>query len=421
MKMSKKCKKLTLIQIVSIISLFSLCFWFTLIIHSYAKSSCINTIVITGQSLATGAFGIPALTTKQPYDNIMLKNNQLVPLVENNQETISSSMANTITSLESNHNDQLEVILHGWDGAYYKLIKKGTSTFNQNVQDILVSKQLGDEMHKHFQVTAISILHGESDDWFGWGNVYESNLKQWQNDYETLIKKITHQTTSIPILIYQLSSYSEWSSIPVVSLAQLSAAEHNPNNIILVSPMYFFTYRNGPHLTNKSYRWLGEYYGKVYKQVVIDHKHWMPLYPESINRLGNIIHVHFHVPSGQLVFDTKNVLKANNYGFEFYQIGGNNVNITVIKIINSSTVEIVLNSVPTGVNQQLRYAYTAKKGAHPGAFIPGSSKGNLRDSDNTPSLDKQPLYNWCVTFDKQIHNSDSLISKILYMLHLQIF
>ena len=69
---------------------------------------------------------------------------------------------------------------------------------------------------------------------------------------------------------------------------------------------------------------------------------------------------------------------------------------------NSDTVKVTLNTTPTGSNQKLRYAYTGTPGAQPGAQISGSVKGNLRDSDNTPSLYGNTLYNWSVQFDKVI-------------------
>ena len=61
------------------------------------------------------------------------------------------------------------------------------------------------------------------------------------------------------------------------------------------------------------------------------------------------------------------------------------------------TVTLTLASTPTGTSRRLTYAQNAPSPACPGPT--GGARGNLRDSDATPSLYGYSLYNWAVHFD----------------------
>lgn len=169
----------------------------------------------------------------------------------------------------------------------------------------------------------------------------------------------------------------------------------------MVAPKYYFNYSDRHHLTGASSRWLGEYYGKVIKKVVIDHESWRPLSPDSAVRSGNIIYANFHVPAGSLTFDTTLVSARTNYGFEYYD-STSSATISSVEILDSDTVKVTLSGTPTGANQRLRYAYTGVPGTNTGAQNAGSAAGNLRDSDPYPSLYGNTLYNWAVHFDEPI-------------------
>jgi hypothetical protein len=72
-----------------------------------------------------------------------------------------------------------------------------------------------------------------------------------------------------------------------------------------------------------------------------------------------------------------------------------------VQVTGSDTVAITLAATPTGANKRLRYAYTGVPGNAAGPT--SGPRGNLRDSDATPSLYGNPLYNWCVHFDKPVN------------------
>src|SRR5258708_871587 len=377
-------------------------------------------ILSTGQSLSIGYLGSPALTITQPYNNKMLTGSSipLIPLVEgnNNFESMSSSMANSITSAVAGNDYDIIVTRHGVGATAYSGLKKGTAPYSNGITQVNNAKYYSGVLGKLYKVTAVTTIHGESDILAGTTQAqYEADLVEWQNDYETDVRAITGQADAIPMFTDQVSSWSGLGfTTSVIPYAQLAASEDYPGKVILVGPKYFFDYVHIAHLNNLSYRWLGEYYGKVYKKVVIDGVKWTPLSPKEIVRDGNIIYVQFNVPVPPITFDTTAVDLKSNYGFE-YADDNSSASIMSVQIFNYDTVKITLSTTPTGANQKLRYAYTGTIGANPGAHVDGSPRGNLRDNDNTPSLYGNKLYNWSVHFDKTIavDHTAPVISNIL--------
>ncbi len=373
----------------------------------------VNQILSTGQSLSVGIASTPALTTTQPYSNLMLSGGaggigaggSFIPLVESSVETISSSMANTITANDTGNDFDVAVSLHGVSGYTYSQLKKGTGPYSTAMTQVTNAKSAALTLGRTSRVIGVTTIHGETDNYNGVsGATYQGYLEEWQHDYETDVKAITGQNGSIPLFLCQMSSFMSsyandaTSEIPIY---QLKAAEDNPGEIILVAPKYFFNYSDRHHLTGASSRWLGEYYGKVIKKVVIDHESWRPLTPDSAVRTANIIYVNFHVPAGVLTFDTTLVSPRTNKGFEYYDSTAS-ATISSVSILDSDTVQITLSGTPTGSNQRIRYAYTGVPGTDTGGQNAGSAAGNLRDSDPYPSLYGNTLYNWAVHFDQAV-------------------
>jgi hypothetical protein len=373
----------------------------------------INQILSTGQSLSVGVASSPALTTTQPYSNLMLSGGNggtgtggsFIPLVEASVETISSSMANTITANDTGNDFDVAVSLHGVSGYTYSQLKKGQSPFTNAMTQVTNAKSAAIALGRTSRVIGVTNIHGETDNYNGVsGATYQGYLEEWQNDYDTDVKAITGQANEVYMFLCQMSSFMSsyandaTSEIPIY---QLYAAEDNPSEIVLVAPKYFFNYSDRHHLTGASSRWLGEYYGKVIKKVAVDHEDWRPLSPDSATRSGNIVYVDFHVPAGVLAFDTTLVSSRTNKGFEYYD-STSSATISNVEILDDDTVKVTLSGVPTGSNQRIRYAYTGTPGTNTGAQNAGSAAGNLRDTDPYPSLYGNTLYNWAVHFDEPI-------------------
>jgi hypothetical protein len=369
-------------------------------------------ILGTGQSLSEGWNGIPPLTTNQPFNNLMLSGvgqtgTELVPLIEGPNlhsvlvETISSALANTLAALSPQTNYTSIVTRNGEGSQAYVNLKKGTTWYNKGIGQIQNAQVAATNMGYTYQVTAITVVHGESDHVANNGPYYAGYLKQWQADYQADARALTGQTTDVPMFFCQMSSHTIYSSTTsLIPGAQLWASEIS-RALTLVCPKYFLTYSDGVHLTAQSYRHLGEYYAKAMKRVLVDQAAWDPLKPVKIVRNGATITVDFAVPVPPLAIDTTRVLAQTNYGFE-YADDTSSASISNVSLVDADTISITLNATPTGTNPRLRYAYTGVSGSWAGCDRAGSARGNIRDSDATPSLYGNNLNNWLVHFDYSI-------------------
>lgn len=385
------------------------------------QASFLNTIISTGQSLAIGRVGSPALSTTQPYNNVMLSGagsgptnetggggrglgTSLIPLVEVGQESIGSSMANGITHLTGDDNYQIGVINNANGGTAYSGLKKGSSRYTLGMGQLDNISAAAETAGKQVRVIGVTNIHGETDNMNGVTYAqYKDYLEEWQSDYQTDVFAKTGQTGVLPMFTDQMSTctspYSNGKTTCHIAQAQLDASEENPGKIILVGPKYFFNYIDQHHLTNSSYRWLGEYYAKVMYKVLIEGETWRPLSPDSATISGSEIFVNFHVPAGQLQFDTTMEPLKTNYGFEYYD-SASSASITNVEIIDTDTVKITLSNTPTGSDQRIRYAYTGVTGVNGGEAA--APRGNLRDTDPAPSQYGNTLYNWAVHFDEPL-------------------
>lgn len=372
------------------------------------NSNCWNQIVSSGQSLSLG--GAPALTTTQPFNNKWESNGVFIPLVESGNETMSSTLANSISQQVGTTNPFNSVVsLRAMGGTAYTGLKKGTLTYSRNIAAVVASKKISNDIElKPYLVRGLTIVHGEND--FA-NTAYKQNLIEWQNDYETDFKNITGQVDPIPMFTCQVSTWSIYGGTkPVSALAQLDVALEFPEKFTMVAPKYFFEYQDGVHLKNYMYKLLGEYYGKVMKKVIVDRQPWLPLHATNTSLSGNVITVNFHVPAPPLQWNSNTVLQQINYGFEYFDDSQSAEIQSVALGANGTSVLITLSNVPTGANKKIAYAYTGIPGQGAGPEKVYSTKGNLCDSDTTPMLfpGNYPaaygttLKNWCVTFIKNV-------------------
>ncbi|MBW3624870.1 MAG: fibronectin type III domain-containing protein, partial [Armatimonadetes bacterium] len=228
------------------------------------SSAAIHHILSTGQSLSVGFGGGPVLSVAQPFNNLTWANGGFFPLVEQSVETLSSSLANHITSHTTEMTYQVLVTTHGVSSTAYEGLKKGTQPYIQSIDQVVRARDESFAVGRPYRVEAVTVIHGESDHSLGRGPDYENYLREWQQDYERDIRAITGQQDAIPLLTDQMSSFTAYNTATSeVPLRQLSASEHYPEKIILVGPKYHLPYVDAVHLTNAGYRWLGEYFGKV--------------------------------------------------------------------------------------------------------------------------------------------------------------
>lgn len=415
----------------------------------------VNHVLSTGQSNSVANDGKPVLSTTQPYGNMMFdvgvmpgsscdgdgckvyeKPTSLVPLVEGDHffsygvETMSAGMANEATKLGMEKylvgkpSHDILVSLHGRSGNSYWCLRKGgcgwwegrgyVEPFESGMKEIADAFALAKAGGKTYAVRAVTAVHGEHDHYaYASGDTvfplpgtdgtsivhdYGEALEEWQRDYESGAKSITGQTVPVPLFV---SQYSHWNNVPTTKIAyqQLAAHVRSKGKVNVVAPTYALEYTNSClHFSSKGERQLGEYFGKAYARVVLEGKAWEPLRPTALSIAGNVITVKYTVPKPPLVLDTQKVSNPGNYGFEFVDGSSAPPAITKVEVTGPDTVEVTLASAPTGPDKRLRYAYTFTGCGGNGTL----ARGNLRDSDDTPSQYGYDLSNWSVHFDEAI-------------------
>ncbi|MFO0735959.1 MAG: hypothetical protein U0270_08765 [Labilithrix sp.] len=364
----------------------------------------------------------------------------LVPLVEGDQffnyavETSASSIANQISFLaQGSLKDQvpglpnkhdLLMSLHGRSGNTYWCLRKGgcnymtglNHPFDQGMQEVQSGLYLAKAQGKSYVVRAVVAIHGESDHYsYTAGNQefpnsgsdgtpgeiqnYADGLLEWQSDYETGVKEITRQSQPVPMFISQISGWNDAKTSKVAQF-QLDAHVRAPGKVILVGPAYALELGQVDclHYTNVGEQHLGEMFGKVYAKVVLEGRTWEPVRPQTVTRNGAELTVRFHVPEPPLVFDTSIVAATKDMGFEYLDGAGNVQAITKVELTGADTVKITLAS-DAGPGH-LTYAQNQTPSTCIGT--PSGARGNLRDSDKTPSQHGFPLYNWSVHFDVEV-------------------
>ncbi len=361
---------------------------------------------------------------------------KFVPLVEGDNyydydvETCASGYANAISFLATGiykgriaglpEKHDVLASLHGRSGNTYQCLRKGGCNykpdyllaFEQGLKEVTNAKAIAASMNKSYVVRAVAAIHGESDHYsytdgtteFPFAGTdgtpgaivdYSDGVVEWQRDYETEVRKITGQSLPIPLFISQISGWNDAVTSKVAQF-QLDAHIKAPGKVFLIGPSYHLAIASDClHYTNEGERRLGEYFAKVYARVIFEGQAWEPVRPKTITRDGAVITIVFHVPKPPLVIDNDQVAAAPNLGFTFEDEGG--TAITKVDLAGQDTVKITLSQEPSGATKRLRYAMNQT----PGTCIasPQGARGNVRDSDDTPSRNGYPLQNWAVQFD----------------------
>lgn len=410
----------------------------------------VNHVLSTGQSNSVANDGVPVLSTSQPYANLMFDVGVMtardcdgdgcriydtpttfVPLVEGDTyyypvETMSSGLANQVSRISKVPHAML-VSLHGRSGnSYWCLRKDGcpwwpgrgyVMPFEDGMRQVADAKRIAAEMGKSYVVRAVTAIHGEHDHYAyaagaehyplpGTDGVttvtsYSDALLEWQRDYDAGVKAITGQSIDVPLFINQ---YSHWNDTEhtVIAGMQLDAHVRSNGKVVIVGPTYALPYDSKClHFTNHGERWLGEYFAKAYTRVIVDGRRWEPLRPIAVTRAGNVITVKLLVPVPPVTIDTTRVTDPGDYGFEVVDGTGARIPIATVAIAAPDAVAITLAAQPVGPTR-VRYAHTF--GGCRGATGAGTqmARGNIRDSDTTPSQHGYELFNWLVHFDMPV-------------------
>jgi len=361
-------------------------------------------VLITGQSLALGATGAPALSTTPSDRHYRFYSDGtyrvLTPLVETGLETIASGAGQHLTRSHPEHR-----LLFGNSsvgGATYEFLKKGTAPYNLALAQFRDAPFAVSSVLLGYQPSAIFVIHGEGDHI---NLQYDEDLREWQEDYERDWGAVSGQPRRIPMFHTQASAWTSpgngSAEFTLGAFLLLEESRLHPDRTILVGPKYMFTYSDGIHLVNSSYRWLGEYYATAYRSVVVEGGSWTPLQPLSVTRSNTVVTAVFHVPVPPLVLDTNLVSDPGQYGFTYHDGTLTPPAVESVELTSADTVRVVLASPPLGLLPEfLRYAYSAAPGSWGGPLT--GPRGNLRDSDDEASTHGNTLHNWCVHFNEPV-------------------
>lgn len=359
-------------------------------------------VLVTGQSLAIGTDGGPALTTSVEYAGQSLKysGTAVAGSVESSVETVVSQLVGGLVEAYVAAGDASAKVVgytSGKGGTPYALIKKRGTDNDETFGKLMAAVgQIEKLVADNLEVVSAHIIHGESD-----ANIntttgtYVRYLREWVRDLDIDARGRTGQTARVRSFGCQVSSWRLYQTTPTIALAQIAAHRDPSIDFTLVGPKYQLPYFGGgtgsPHLSNVGYYKLAELHARAAKRVLIDGWPWQPVHPKSVTISGSTITAKFHVPVGPLQFDTTTVSAQTNMGFVAYD-DGVEAAISSVTLTDHETVTVALSSAPSGT-VALGYAY---KG---GALTTNWPFGNLCDSDPSVSgYDGEPLRNWCVCF-----------------------
>ncbi|HBY6334920.1 TPA: hypothetical protein MI402_22890, partial [Klebsiella pneumoniae] len=357
-----------------------------------------NFILAYGQSLSTGVRAQSVISLTQPYSNITFSSGvrgnggdftATKPLVEDDAkptpdgesdaaETVCSGTANYASLAMCRENgispsDHVIFCSTAGHGAYtIAQLAKGSAWYNsQFLSHLNGAKNLKSDIALH----AIAWLQGETDS----NNTsytkaaHLAALLKLQGDITVDAQSITGQDSPVMFLTYQHSSRVKTND--AVPLAILEACETS-DYFYFVAPTYAFPHHtDGLHLLAEGYKWIGAYYGRAYKQAVIDGIKPLAIKPKGATWRGNKVTIRFDVPVPPLVLDSTNLAPTKDSGFAVF-VGGVAQTISTVEVLNGDSVVITLISALTSA-PQVRYAFD-NLGA--GLAIQNGASGNLRDS-----------------------------------------
>lgn len=392
-----------------------------------AATSVLVGIIGTGQSLSVGATSNPAVSTRQPYQNVRLRDTgapplydgvgdvlSLAPLVEpvrsdvsgggqlypNNiaGETPHSGMANELSHFAITRAGIEFATAHsvvGESGRPMAFIRRGGlgRAYAAGLYEATALTRLARAEGRRFEVGAVVLTHGESDTASA---TYESELRELVDAYRMDLGPITGQRSMVPLILSQQGSFPGAAGRSLSTQAQWRASVDHAGLILCSGPKYQMEYSTDHvHLTAAGSRALGVKYAQVYAQTLFEGRPWRPLEPIDVRRNGTDIEVQFFVPSPPLAWESSipaphttagtQTLWSAGRGFELEQNGAA-VGIRAVAIRGDVVVITPMTALAAGAFT-VRYAMTQDVAGYM-AGTAFARAGQLRDSDAYAGYDR---------------------------------
>lgn len=268
-------------------------------------------------------------------------------------------------------------------------LMKPVDPYNKFIDEIKTAHDKAVERGWEFFVPAVCWMQGESDivDYPDYD--YKEYFHRMYNDLNTDIKRVTHQKQDIRMISYQCSTITKGKFFKLNSYegtegrtptAQMEIIRDD--SLIWASgPTYPYDFVNESlHIDAVGQKSIGALAAKSALGILRHQKRITGLLPLSYEVNGNDIRIRYHVPCPPLCFDTINVSKTENYGFNVIRKD----NSDIVSSVTIAQDTVVVHCVESPMGCKLRYGVNGvywMGGRHQGA------RGNLRDS-------QKPLSNW---------------------------
>jgi hypothetical protein len=273
-------------------------------------------------------------------------------------------------------------------------LMKPVEPYNKFIQEIACAYEKAQERGWEFFVPAVCWMQGESDIVEYPDYDYKEYFHRMYNDLNTDIKNVTHQKDDIRIICYQTTTLTKGehyqlnnfeASEPQTPTAQMELVRDD--SLVWASgPTYPCDFvREHLHIDAEGQQYIGRLAALSTLDILRSGKRRVGLVPLSYEVQGNDVLIHFNVPCPPLCFDTINVNKADNYGFNI--IRKDNADIVSSVFIDGNTVVLKCKESPEDC--KIRYGINGE--FHKGGRKRGP-RGNLRDSQS-------PYSNWCFLFE----------------------
>ena len=156
-------------------------------------------------------------------------------------------------------------------------------------------------------------------------------------------------------------------------------------------PTYPYDFVNESlHIDAAGQRGIGVLAAKSALGILRKEKRNVGLIPLSYKVEGNYIRIFFNIPEPPLSFDTINVNKVDNYGFNVIRQDGKDL----ISNVSLDQTSVVIHCSESPIGCKLRYGIN-------GEFLKGGRRngprGNLRDS-------QKPISNWSCIYELFLHH-----------------
>lgn len=267
------------------------------------------------------------------------------------------------------------------------------------IKEIATACEKAQDRGWEFVVPAVCWMQGESDIVEYPDYDYKEYFHRMYNDLNTDIKQVTHQIDDIRIICYQSSTITKGlrykannfdATEPKTPTAQMELIRDD--SLIWASgPTYPYDFVNESlHIDAIGQQGIGRLAAKSTLGIIRKQKRNIGLIPKSYNVIGNDIKIDFNVPCPPLSFDTIQVKKVDNYGFNVIRRDG----VDIVSDVKINQTSVIIHCKASPENCKLRYGVN-------GEFLKGGrkvgSRGNLRDSN-----DKCP--EWALLFEYKLSN-----------------